>query len=58
MWAKSCSFEKRTLAALAYTSVGRAKDKARIEQLLQQANIDEPYLENLLQKYKLRLPTL
>ena len=50
-------FRAEHIVAIA-ASVGHQKDKARIEQLLQQANIDEPYLENLLQKYKLRLPTL
>jgi len=58
MWAKSCCFEKRTLAALAYTSVGRGKDKARIEQLLQHAELDRPRLETILQRHKLTLPTL
>ncbi len=32
------------------------KDKARIEQLLQQADLDKSYLENLLQRHRLRLP--
>jgi hypothetical protein len=39
-------------------SVGRQKDKARIEQLLQQAEIDKPLLETILQRHKLKLPTL
>jgi len=39
-------------------SVGRQKDKARIEQFLQQASLDKTYLENVLQRYKLKLPTL
>ncbi len=38
-------------------SVGRAKDKARIEQLLQQADLDKSKLENILQRHKLKLPT-
>lgn len=38
-------------------SVGRTKDKARIEQLLQQADLDKTQLENILQRYKLKLPT-
>jgi hypothetical protein len=37
-------------------SVGRAKDKARIEQLLQQADLDKSYLENVLQRHKVKLP--
>jgi hypothetical protein len=37
-------------------SVGRAKDKARIEQLLQQADLDKAYLENVLPRHKLKLP--
>ena len=37
-------------------SVGRAKDKARIEQLLQQADLDQSRLENILQRHKLKLP--
>jgi len=39
-------------------SVGRQKDKARIEQLLQQASLDKSKLENILQRHKLKLPTL
>jgi hypothetical protein len=39
-------------------SVGRAKDKARIEQLLQQADFDKSYLENVLQRHKLKLPNI
>jgi len=38
-------------------SVGRAKDKARIEQMVQQADFDHAYLENLLQRHNLKLPT-
>ncbi len=34
-------------------SVGRAKDKARIEQMLQQADLDKTRLENILQRHKL-----
>jgi hypothetical protein len=40
------------------TSVGRTKDKARVEQLLQQADLDKAYLENILKRYKLKLPGL
>jgi hypothetical protein len=39
-------------------SVGRQKDKARIEQLLQQADLDKTRLENVLQRHKLKLPKL
>jgi hypothetical protein len=39
-------------------SVGRLKDLARIEQLLQQAEVDKTLLENILQKHNLRLPKL
>ena len=50
-------FRAEHILAIA-TSVGRAKDKARIEQLLQQADLDKTYLAELLQRYKLKLPTL
>jgi hypothetical protein len=39
-------------------SVGRAKDKARIEQMLQQADLDKTRLESILQRYDLKLPVL
>jgi hypothetical protein len=50
-------FRAEHIVAIA-AGVGRAKDKARIEQLLQQADLDTAYLENLLQRHKLKLPTL
>jgi hypothetical protein len=50
-------FRAEHIIAIA-ASVGRAKDKARIEQLLQQADLDETYLAELLQRHKLKLPTL
>lgn len=50
-------FRAEHIVAIA-ASVGRAKDKARIEQLLQQADLDKTYLENVLHRHKLRLPTL
>jgi hypothetical protein len=50
-------FRAEHIVAVA-ASVGRQKDKARIEQLLQQADIDKNYLENVLGRYKLKLPTL
>jgi hypothetical protein len=48
-------FQAEHIAAIA-ASVGRAKDKARIEQLLQQADLDQSRLESILQRYKLKLP--
>lgn len=50
-------FRAEHLVAIA-ASVGRAKDKARIEQLQQQADLDRTYLENVLRRHKLKLPTL
>jgi hypothetical protein len=50
-------FRAEHIVAIA-ASVGRQKDKARIEQLLQQADLDKTYLEKVLQRYKLKLPTL
>ena len=37
-------------------SVGRLKDKARIELLLQQGSLDKTKLENILHRHKLKLP--
>jgi hypothetical protein len=48
-------FRVEHIVAIA-VSVGRAKDLARIEQILQQADIDKTYLEEVLQRYKLKLP--
>jgi hypothetical protein len=39
-------------------SVGRPKDKARIEQMLQQTELDKTKLENILRQHKLKLPAL
>src|SRR5258708_6119072 len=50
-------FRAEHLVAIA-ASVGRAKDKARIEQLLQQADLDKTKLENILRRHKLKLPIL
>jgi len=50
-------FRAEHIVAIA-ASVGRAKDKARIEQLLQQADLDRTYLENVLHRHNLRLPKL
>jgi hypothetical protein len=49
-------FRAEHLVAIA-ASVGRAKDQARIEQLLQQADLDKTYLADVLQRHNLRLPT-
>jgi hypothetical protein len=49
-------FRAEHIIAIA-ASVGRAKDKARIEQLLQQADFDKSYLAKVLQRHKLKLPT-
>ena len=48
-------FRAEHIVAIA-ASVGRAKDKARIEQLLQHADLDQSRLENILQRHKLKLP--
>jgi hypothetical protein len=50
-------FRAEHIVAIA-ASVGRPKDKARIEQLLQQADLDKTKLENILQRHKLKLPML
>jgi hypothetical protein len=49
-------FRAEHIIAIA-ASVGRTKDKARIEQLLTQADLDKFYLADLLQRHKLKLPT-
>lgn len=49
-------FRPEHIVAIA-ASVGRPKDKARIEQLLQQADLDRARLETILQRHKLKLPT-
>jgi len=38
-------------------SVGRHKDLARIEQLLEQAKLDKALLDDILRRYNLKLPT-
>ena len=48
-------FRAEHIVAIA-ASVARAKDKARIEQLLQQADLDQSRLESILQRFKLTLP--
>jgi hypothetical protein len=47
-------FRPEYIIAIA-ASVGRHKDLARIEQLLEQAEIDRTLLEDILHRYKLRL---
>jgi hypothetical protein len=39
-------------------SVGRPKDKARIVQLLEQAELDKSRLEKILRRHNLKLPTV
>jgi hypothetical protein len=48
-------FRAEHIVAIA-ASVGRAKDLARIEQLLQQAELDQSRSESILQRHKLKLP--
>jgi hypothetical protein len=50
-------FRAEHIVAIA-ASVGRAKDRARIEQLLQQAELDRDHLKNILQRHNLSLPKL
>lgn len=50
-------FRAEHIVAIA-ASVGRKKDLARIEQILQQAALDQTLLEKILQRHKLRLPKL
>jgi hypothetical protein len=48
-------FQPEYIIAIA-ASVGRHKDLARIEQLLKHAKIDKTLLDDILQRYKLKLP--
>jgi len=50
-------FRAEYIVAIA-ASVGRQKDKARIEQMLQQSGLDKTQLEKILQRHKLKLPTI
>jgi hypothetical protein len=50
-------FRAEHIVAIA-ASVGRKKDLARIEQMLQQAEIDQALLEKILERHKLKLPKL
>ena len=49
-------FRPEYIIAIA-ASVGRHKDLARIEQLLEQAKIDKALLDDILRRYNLKLPT-
>jgi hypothetical protein len=49
-------FRPEYIIAIA-TSVGRHKDLARIEQLLEQAKIDKSFLDDILRRHNLKLPT-
>ena len=48
-------FRPEHIIAIA-ASVGRLKDLARIEQVMEQADIDKNLLETILKRYKLSLP--
>ena len=48
-------FRPEYIIAIA-ASVGRHKDLARIEQLMSQAKIDKPLLDDILRRYNLNLP--
>ncbi len=50
------TFRIEHLIAIA-ASVGRRKDLARIEQFLQQSELDRPLLDEILSRHHLRLPT-
>ncbi len=49
-------FRAEHIVAIA-ASVGRYKDLARIEQMLQQGDLDKILLEKILRRHKLKLPT-
>jgi hypothetical protein len=49
-------FRPEYIIAIA-SSVGRSKDLVRIEQLLEQAKIDKPLLDDILRRHNLKLPT-
>ena|ERR1700730_847006 len=49
-------FRPEYIIAIA-ASVGRHKDLARIEQLLEQAKIDKPLLDDILRRHNLKLST-
>jgi len=50
-------FRAEHIVAIA-ASVGRKKDLARIEQMLQQAEMDQTRLQEILERHKLKLPKL
>ena len=49
-------FSAEHLVAIA-ASVGRLKDRARIEQILVQAELDRPFLNDILTRHRISLPT-
>jgi hypothetical protein len=49
-------FRAEHIVAIA-ASVGRQKDKARIEQLFQQATLDRARLDDILNRHQLKLPS-
>jgi len=49
-------FRPEYITAIA-VSVGRHKDRARVEQLLQQAKFEKPMLDDLLRRYDIKLST-
>ena len=48
-------FRAEHLVAIA-ASVGRTKDRARIEQMLEQADLDRALLDAILSRHHLKLP--
>ena len=50
-------FRAEYVVAIA-ASVGRQKDKARIDQLFQQADLDKTRLDDILRRHQLKLPAL
>lgn len=50
-------FRPEYIIAIA-ASVGRHKDLARIDQMLEQAEIDRTLLDDILRRYNLQLPKL
>ncbi len=50
-------FRAEHIVAIA-ANVGRLKDLARIEQMLQQADLDKSLLDEILRRYSLKLPKL
>jgi hypothetical protein len=48
-------FRAEYIVAIA-ASVGRLKDRSRIEQIFEQASIDQQMLDDILKRYRLKLP--